>query len=92
MCLTCHRAHASGWDYMARWNLKSKMLLHDGEFAGTDNKAPASVAQGRTLQSPGRPILIVLLLFLAPFRRGYASSATIRIDSISPDTYATSSP
>ena len=48
MCLTCHRAHASGWDYMARWNLKSQTLMHDGQFPGIDNKTPAIVAQGRT--------------------------------------------
>lgn len=49
MCLSCHRAHASGWDYMARWNMKSQVLLHEGQFAGTDNKAPATIAQGRTV-------------------------------------------
>lgn len=48
MCLTCHRAHASGWDYMARWNMKSQMITYDGNFVGTDIKSPPNLSQGRT--------------------------------------------
>lgn len=48
MCLSCHRAHASAWDFMLRWNVKSKMIVYEGKFPGVDNQAPAEYSQGRT--------------------------------------------
>ena len=35
-CLTCHRAHASGWDSITRWNTKGTFLAVAGEFPGLD--------------------------------------------------------
>ncbi len=49
MCLTCHRAHASGWDHMARWNMAATFIVHKGVYPGINNGAPAECAQGRTL-------------------------------------------
>ena len=48
MCLSCHRAHASGWDSMTRWNMNSTMLVYKSRYPGIDNGAPARYAQGRT--------------------------------------------
>ena len=48
MCLTCHRAHASGWNSMARWNMETDFIVHYGNYPGTDNGAPLQHAQGRT--------------------------------------------
>jgi hypothetical protein len=48
MCLTCHRAHASGWDSMTRWNMQSEFIVYNGRYPGIENGAPADVAQGRT--------------------------------------------
>jgi hypothetical protein len=48
MCLSCHRAHASGWDYMTRWNMRTEFLVYQGLYPGTDNNAPLELAQGRT--------------------------------------------
>jgi hypothetical protein len=48
MCLTCHRAHASGWNSMARWNMDTDFIVFDGKYPGTDNGTPAVHAQGRT--------------------------------------------
>lgn len=48
MCLSCHRAHASGWDSMTRWNTKSTMLVANGRYPGIDNGASVDDAQGRT--------------------------------------------
>jgi hypothetical protein len=48
MCLSCHRAHASGWDSMTRWNMKSEFLVYKGVYPGTDNGSPPELAQGRT--------------------------------------------
>jgi hypothetical protein len=48
MCLTCHRAHASAWDYMTRWNMTASFIVHQGRYPGVDNSVPAEYAQGRT--------------------------------------------
>ena len=45
MCLTCHRAHASGWDGSMRWNTKSDYIVYNGYYAPIANPA---YAQGRT--------------------------------------------
>ena len=49
MCLSCHRAHASGWDHAMRWNTKSEFLMFNGEYPGVDTSGvPARIAGGRT--------------------------------------------
>ncbi len=51
MCLTCHRAHASGWDSMTRWNMDSTFLTVAGAYPGTDAQgkgAYGEYAMGRT--------------------------------------------
>ncbi len=50
MCLSCHRAHASGWDGMTRWNMTSEFIVANGKFPGDDDFASAPFAQGRTAQ------------------------------------------
>lgn len=47
MCLSCHRAHATGWDSMTRWNTQSDFVVYDGLYPGIDNQVPAGYAQGR---------------------------------------------
>jgi len=53
-CLTCHRAHASGWDGMLRWNCESQLMVYKGRYPGRDNNAPASCSQGRTQAEASR--------------------------------------
>ncbi|GFO69695.1 cytochrome c [Geomonas limicola] len=48
MCLSCHRAHASGWDSITRWNNQATLLVSNGRYPGIDNGASADDAQGRT--------------------------------------------
>lgn len=33
MCLTCHRAHASGWDGITRWNTKVSQIEYLGKYS-----------------------------------------------------------
>ncbi|MBZ0154872.1 MAG: cytochrome C [Alphaproteobacteria bacterium] len=50
-CFTCHRAHASGWDDMMRWNLKSEFLTVAGDYPGIDVSGEGSrgwYSNGRT--------------------------------------------
>jgi hypothetical protein len=53
MCLSCHRAHASGWEFMGRWNNAGEMIAVDGVWPGTDSPSPVGAlpkwAQGRTV-------------------------------------------
>ncbi len=48
MCITCHRAHASAWDGMARWNMSTQFIVYKGKYPGIDNGSPVELAQGRT--------------------------------------------
>jgi hypothetical protein len=51
MCLSCHRAHASGWDHGTRWNLPaSGTIVFGGAWAGWNAVGDAALpanAQGR---------------------------------------------
>lgn len=48
MCLSCHRAHASGFEYGVRWNPESELIVYNNTYPGTDNGAPPQFARGRT--------------------------------------------
>lgn len=49
MCLSCHRAHASGWDHAARWNMNAEFLVYNGDYPGIDaGGVPSRLSQGRT--------------------------------------------
>lgn len=39
MCLTCHRAHASGFEYMLRWNVDNEFLVDNGAYTVTPGLA-----------------------------------------------------
>ena len=36
MCLSCHRAHASGWTEMARWNNEGEFMVYNSLWPGLD--------------------------------------------------------
>ncbi len=51
MCLTCHRAHASGWDGSMRWNNRTINIVLNGLYTGGQaGQAFQPNAQGRTEQ------------------------------------------
>jgi hypothetical protein len=47
-CMSCHRAHASGWPSALRWNMEGEFIIYNGLFPGIDNGSPAQFARGRT--------------------------------------------
>lgn len=52
MCLSCHRAHASGFAHMLRWDYGYEFLTKGGQYIGSDNP---QVTGGRApLQHRGR--------------------------------------
>jgi hypothetical protein len=46
-CLTCHRAHASGFPEALRWNMEGEFMVYNSLYPGTDNGAPVQFARGR---------------------------------------------
>ncbi len=55
MCLSCHRAHASGWDSALRWNPHTEFLVVNGVYPGIDDKGvPPGISQGRTRAETGK--------------------------------------
>jgi hypothetical protein len=48
MCLSCHRAHASGWPEATRWNNEGELITNNGLWPGTDTTPTLSqFARGR---------------------------------------------
>ena len=52
MCLSCHRAHASGFAHMTRWQNEGEFIAADGVWPGTNSTSSiataAKYAMGRT--------------------------------------------
>jgi hypothetical protein len=46
-CLTCHRAHASGWDGIMRWNAETIFIENNGSYA-QEGQPEQPYGQGRT--------------------------------------------
>ena len=46
-CPSCHRAHATGWPEMLRWNMEGEFMVYNSLYPGTDNGAPVQFARGR---------------------------------------------
>jgi hypothetical protein len=52
-CLSCHRAHTTGWENALRWNMEGEFVTYadsngNAIYPGTDNSAPVQFARGRT--------------------------------------------
>jgi len=47
MCLSCHRAHAGGWDGAMRWNNKTATIVHGGKYS-QEGQIYQPFGQGRT--------------------------------------------
>jgi hypothetical protein len=48
MCLSCHRAHASGFDSMIRWYNSDAFITEDGAYTTSANgNMPSSTAQAQ---------------------------------------------
>jgi len=47
-CLSCHRAHATGWPEMLRWNMEGEFMVYNSLYPGTDTTPTApQFARGR---------------------------------------------
>ncbi|HEY3307062.1 MAG TPA: hypothetical protein VGJ93_01280 [Desulfuromonadaceae bacterium] len=73
MCLTCHRAHATAWDAMTRWNTKSEFIVYNGKYPGIDNGSPSNIAQGRTSNETQKAYYDRAVDSFALYQRGLCS-------------------
>ncbi len=48
MCLSCHRAHASGFNSMLRWNNESDFIVYDSHYPDALTAGETFYARGRT--------------------------------------------
>lgn len=78
MCLTCHRAHASGWDQMTRWNMTTDFIIYNGVCPGTDNNSPSECAQGRTSIETQRALYDRPPSLYATYQRGLCNKCHAR--------------
>jgi hypothetical protein len=47
--MSCHRAHASGWEYALRWNMEGEFMVYNSLYPGTDTTPSVpQFARGRT--------------------------------------------
>jgi len=78
MCLTCHRAHASGWDQITRWNMTTDFIIYDGVFPGSDKNSPTQFAQGRTSVDTQRALYDRPSSLFATHQRGLCNKCHAR--------------
>jgi predicted CXXCH cytochrome family protein len=49
ICLSCHRAHASGFPEMLRWQMEGEFIVYDSQYPGTDTTPTVpQFSRGRT--------------------------------------------
>jgi predicted CXXCH cytochrome family protein len=67
-CLSCHRAHASGFPQMLRWQMEGEFIVYDSNYPGIDNHPHRAAARawadrigepGGLLRPPGDAVRIV---------------------------------
>jgi predicted CXXCH cytochrome family protein len=47
-CVSCHRAHATGWEFGLRWNMEGEFMVYNSLYPGTDTTPTApQFARGR---------------------------------------------
>jgi hypothetical protein len=78
MCLSCHRAHASGWDSMTRWNTQSDFLVYNGLYPGVDNSSPPEYAQGRRAEETQKGFYDRPPSSFAPFQRSLCNKCHVK--------------
>ena len=78
MCLTCHRAHASGWDSITRWNMNSEFLVYNGLYPGIDNYSPPAYAQGRRAAETRKTFYDRPVGAYSPFQRSLCNKCHVK--------------
>ena len=84
MCLSCHRAHASGWDHAMRWNTKSEFLVFNGEYPGGSKSRVCrhGSLKGAHARKREKPSATGRRRPTPPTSAPSATSATRRIDAL----------
>jgi hypothetical protein len=56
MCLSCHRAHASGMMYGLRFDIEYEFMVKAGDYVGTDNPDYVNWGGRAAVQARGRTV------------------------------------
>ncbi|MDA8085407.1 MAG: hypothetical protein M0Z75_01790 [Nitrospiraceae bacterium] len=84
MCLTCHRAHASGWDFGLRFNANDQDFITTSNQAaiplwpGTDTTSNADWAMGKTSEETRRAYYNIPARRFSPYQRTLCNKCHIR--------------
>ncbi|MDA8170975.1 MAG: hypothetical protein M0Z48_04005 [Nitrospiraceae bacterium] len=84
MCLTCHRAHASGWDFGLRFNTYDQDFITTEAqtgaplWPGTDTTRNAQWSMGRTSEETRRAYYNIPARRLSPYQRTLCNKCHIR--------------
>ena len=78
MCLSCHRAHASGWDKILRWNMQADFIIYEGMYPGIDNNSPPHLAQGRTAAETKKAFYDRLVISFAKYQKNFCNKCHVK--------------
>ncbi len=83
MCLTCHRAHASGWDFMLRFDPYGQTFITadpggQSVWPGTDVPGDSAQAMGRTQAETSRAYYDIPASRFSPFQRSLCNKCHIQ--------------
>ena len=77
MCLSCHRAHASGFDSMLRWSMAYEFITQ-GDAAGVPSWTGAAVARGKTATEQEAAYYGRTAASFAPYQRGLCNKCHVK--------------
>jgi predicted CXXCH cytochrome family protein len=81
LCLSCHRAHASAFPEMTRFDVTSQYMTMDGVYVGTDNWSSGTIADtGTSARIAGTLGYTTTQLQAAYYDRTPATFATFQRD------------
>lgn len=73
-CMSCHRAHASGWPHMLRWNAESGFIVFESRFPGVDSTPSVPEShRGRTSAETRKAYYQRFASSFASYQRGLCS-------------------
>ena len=79
MCLSCHRAHASGWTEAMRWNMDSTFMVYNSLYPGTDTTPTVpEFARGRLAVETQAAYYDRPVTTFASFQRVYCNKCHVK--------------
>ncbi len=73
MCMSCHRAHATGFPEMLRFTPEAEFMIYNGLYPGTDNGVSVQFARGRAATETQRAYYDRPVTAFANYQRIYCN-------------------